>query len=191
MVVHTVGHSVLPLEEFLALLRAHGIGAIADVRRYPASRRHPHFARDALARALASAGVAYQWLPGLGGRRRARPDSLHVAWRNESFRGYADHMETAEFREALAGLVARARERSTAIMCAEAVPWRCHRQLIADALVARGTVVRHVLGPRAAEEHAMTPFARVEGERVVYDRAQLDLGSRPILTASGRPADRR
>ena len=186
MVVHTVGHSRLTLEDFLALLRAHGIAGIADVRRYPASRRHPHFGRDALARALTDAGLAYDWFEELGGRRSMRPDSPHLGWRNESFRGYADHMDTDEFRAAIARLLHLAGERPTAVMCAEAVPWRCHRQLIADALVARGIAVRHVLGPRATSEHALTAFARVAGERVVYDRGQLDLA-----TASGVRRDRR
>jgi uncharacterized protein (DUF488 family) len=187
VVVHTVGHSTLALDDFLALLRVHGIVGLADVRRYPASRRHPHFGREALARSLADAGVAYDWFPELGGRRSALPDSPHVGWRNAAFRGYADHMDTAEFRAGIARLLDLAHERPTAIMCAEAVPWRCHRQLIADALVARGVAVRHALGPRSTSEHALTAFARVEGERVVYDRGQLDLDA----AASGVRRDRR
>jgi len=187
VVVHTLGHSTLALEDFLALLRAHGIAGIADVRRYPASRRHPHFGREPLAQALADAGIAYEWLPELGGRRSTRPDSPHVGWRNAAFRGYADHMDTAEFRAGIARLLDLAHERPTAIMCAEAVPWRCHRQLISDALVARGGAVRHALGPRSTSEHALTAFARVADERVVYDRGQLDLAA----AASGVRRDRR
>jgi uncharacterized protein (DUF488 family) len=176
VIVHTVGHSTLPLADFLALLASGDVGAIADVRRYPASRRHPHFAREALAESLAAAGVDYRWLPGLGGRRRGRPDSPHVAWRSASFRAYADHMETGEFQDELARLLEVARVRPTAIMCAEAVPWRCHRQLIADALLARGIAVRHLIRRDAAPEpHRLTSFARLEGERVVYDRGQLEL----------------
>ena len=176
MVVYTVGHSTLPLDDFLALLGAHRIASIADVRRFPASRRHPHFAREALARALERAGLEYAWLPGLGGRRRGHPGSPHVAWRSPSFRAYADHMETAEFAAELARLVALASVRPTAVMCAEAVPWRCHRQLVADALLARGIEVRHVISATAAPEpHRLTAFARLEGERVVYDRGQLEL----------------
>lgn len=114
-------------------------------------------------------------MPELGGRRRARPDSPHRAWREESFRGYADHMDGAEFREALAMLVASAAQRPTAILCAEAVPWRCHRQLIADALLARGIEVRHVVGPGAAKVHTLTAHARLDGERVVYDAGQPEL----------------
>ena len=188
MVVHTVGHSTLALADFLALLAGHGVRAVADVRRFPASRRHPHFAREALARELAPVGIAYHWLPGLGGRRRGRPDSPHVAWRSAAFRAYADHMETGEFRQELSRLLALARERPTAVMCAEAVPWRCHRQLIADALVARGIEVRHLLGKAPPEAHRLTRFARVEGERVVYDRSELELPT-PEL-ASGTRRDR-
>jgi len=169
MTVYTVGHSTRALDEFLDLLAHHGIGGIADVRRFPASRRHPHFAREALARALGERGIAYDWLPELGGRRSSRGDSPHVAWRNAAFRGYADHMESSEFRAGLERLLALATARPTAVMCAEAVPWRCHRQLIADALVARGIAVQHVTGPGVASTHRLPPFARVEGERIVYD----------------------
>ena len=170
MVVHTLGHSTLALEDFLRLLEAHSLDAIADVRRFPASRRHPHFAREPLAASLAARGVAYSWLPALGGRRGGRPDSPHVAWRNAAFRGYADHMDSAEFRDGLDALLALAAAHRVAVMCAEAVPWRCHRQLIADALVVRGVEVRHVTGRGAGEPHRLTPFARGDGDRIVYDR---------------------
>jgi uncharacterized protein (DUF488 family) len=170
VVVHTLGHSTLALEDFLALLAAHAIDAIADVRRFPASRRHPHFAREPLAASLGARGVAYSWLPALGGRRDPRPDSPHAAWRNASFRAYADHMDGAEFEEGLAALLELARDRHAAIMCAEAVPWRCHRQLIADVLVVRGVEVLHVTGRGDATPHRLTPFARAEGGRVIYDR---------------------
>ena len=169
MVVHTLGHSTLALEDFLALLAAHTIDTIADVRRFPASRRHPHFAREPLAASLVARGVAYSWLPALGGRRDPKPASPHVAWRNASFRAYADHMDSAEFAEGLAALSSLARDRRAAIMCAEAVPWRCHRQLIADILLVRGVEVLHVTGGHA-DAHRLTPFARPEGCRVVYDR---------------------
>jgi uncharacterized protein (DUF488 family) len=184
VVVHTLGHSTLALEDFLALLTAHEIDAIADVRRFPASRRHPHFAREALAASLAAHGVAYSWLPALGGRRDPKPDSPHVAWRNASFRAYADHMDSAEFEDGTASLLGLARERRVAIMCAEAVPWRCHRQLIADVLVVRGVEVLHVTGPGRADAHRLTPFARPEGGRVVYDRGV------PGTLASRSRADR-
>jgi uncharacterized protein (DUF488 family) len=175
VVVHTLGHSTLALPDFLTLLDAHGIAALADVRRFPASRRHPHFAREALCEALARPGVAYVWLPGLGGRRRGLPGSPHHAWKSATFRAYADHMETPEFAAALAELLARAAERRTAIMCAEAVPWRCHRQLVADALVARGVEVRHIVGSSPPAAHRLTSFARLDGTRVIYDRGQLEL----------------
>lgn len=175
MVVHTIGHSTHPLDEFLALLATHGVSAVVDVRRHPGSRRHPHFARDALAASLADAGLGYTWMPELGGRRRARPDSPHHAWREDSFRAYADHMDGAEFQEALALLMAIAAERPTTVMCAEAVPWRCHRQLIADALLARGVEVRHIVGPGTAKPHTLSKHARLEGTRVVYDAGQPSL----------------
>ena len=175
MIVYTLGHSTLALEAFLALVRAHGILGIADVRRFPASRRHPHFAREALGDALAAAGITYTWLPGLGGRRSGQRDSRHVAWQSAAFRGYADHMDTDEFHAALDGLLELARERPTAILCAEAVPWRCHRQLIADALLVRGVEVRHVIGHGPPSVHRLTTFARVVDDRLIYDRGQLAL----------------
>jgi uncharacterized protein (DUF488 family) len=184
--VHTIGHSTLALADFIAALRAHGIGTIADVRRFPASRRHPHFGREALAEALAAEGVGYAWMPELGGRREARPVSRHGAWRNDSFRAFADHMETDEFHAALARLLVRAETQATALMCAEALPWRCHRQLIADALLARGIAVRHVIGSGPAAPHRLTPFAHVEGTDVVYDGGQPEL-----LAASRVLVDRR
>jgi uncharacterized protein (DUF488 family) len=159
---HTVGHSTRALEEFLALLREARVPLLVDVRRFPGSRRHPQFSRDALARALEAEGMGYQHEGDLGGRRDARPDSPNTAWRNEAFRGYADHMASPEFGAALQRLQA-APER-TAVMCAEAVPWRCHRQLIADALVARGVEVRHILGPGRREPHALNPSAVIAAD---------------------------
>jgi uncharacterized protein (DUF488 family) len=178
VVVYTVGHSTLSLDAFLTLLDTGAIRTVADVRRFPASRRHPHFAREALAGALEQAGIRYVWLPGLGGHRRGRPGSPHVGWRSASFRAYADHMETDEFGGDLARVIELARDRPTAVLCAEAVPWRCHRQLVADALVARGVEVRHLISGAQPEAHRLTPFARLDGHRVVYDRGQLGLASR-------------
>jgi uncharacterized protein (DUF488 family) len=166
--VWTIGHSTRALDELIALLRAHGVAAVADVRRFPRSRRHPHFDTDALAQSLPAAGLAYRHHPGLGGFRRARPDSRNLGLRNASFRGYADYMGTEEFARHLDALLKGAIAAPTAIMCAEAVPWRCHRSLIADALVARGVEVRHILGPARAEPHALTAGARVAGGRVIY-----------------------
>jgi len=163
----------------MTLLREHGIAGIADVRRFPASRRHPHFGREALAEMLAAAGLYYDWLPALGGRRAPRPDSPHTAWREPAFRAYADHMETEEFRAGLEQVIRLVEVRPTAVMCAEAVPWRCHRQLVADALVARGVEVRHVLDRAPTRLHRLSSLARVVGERVVYDVGQqLPLGGR-------------
>ena len=172
MTIYTVGHSTLALDAFEALLDRHGIAGIVDVRRYPRSRRHPQFDTDALARALRDTGRAYDWLSALGGRRAPRPDSPHIGWQVEGFRGYADHMESPEFARGLADLLEIAAKHPTAVMCAEAVPWRCHRRLLADALLVRGIDVRHVVGPRNAEAHTLTPFARVEGARIVYDVTQ-------------------
>jgi uncharacterized protein (DUF488 family) len=168
--VFTIGHSTRPIEELLALLAENGVGLLVDVRRYPGSRRHPQFSREALAGSLQAAAIDYMHEPRLGGRRAAKPGSPHTAWRVEAFRGYADHMETAEFQEALEELIALSRERTVAILCAEAVPWRCHRRLISDALVARGIEVRHILGPRRADRHEIDPNARVleGGRRLVY-----------------------
>lgn len=165
----TVGHSNRSFEDFLAILKAHRIERVIDVRRFPASRKWPHFNAGALAQGLAGAGIDYSGLPELGGRRRARPDSPHRAWRVEAFRGYADFMDTPEFATALDRAMALARERPAALMCAEALPWRCHRSLIADALVARGWEVREILSEKEARPHRLPDFARLEGKRVVYD----------------------
>ncbi len=169
--VCTVGHSTRSLAELVALLQEHGVALLVDVRRYPGSRRHPQFGREVLARALAEAGLGYRHEPDLGGRRQGRPGSPHVAWRSAGFRAYADHMETEAFQQALARLLELAPRQPLVLMCAEAVPWRCHRQLIADALVARGRRVVHILGPRQSREHELHPAARLaEGVRLIYDR---------------------
>jgi uncharacterized protein (DUF488 family) len=168
-VIYTIGHSTRELAEFLGLLAAHRVTQVVDVRRYPASRRHPQFAREALATALEQTGVRYQHEPDLGGRRTARRDSANTAWRSAAFRGYADYMETPEFEGALARLRELAQARPTAILCAEAVPWRCHRQLIADALAARGEEVGHILGAARVEPHCLSPHAQVlAGGRLRY-----------------------
>lgn len=166
--VWTVGHSTRDLETFLDLLRTHRIEGLADVRRYPGSRRFPHFGRDALSAALEEAGIAYRHMPALGGRRKPRPDSPNSVWRNESFRGYADYMETAEFAEAMAELLDWARERRVAVMCSEAVWWRCHRSLISDYLKSVGAGVWHIRDGQEPEEHPFTAAARIEGGRLTY-----------------------
>lgn len=170
---YTIGHSTRTSEELLALLRDAGIRRLADVRAFPSSRRHPQFNREALSAWLSEAGIEYLHMPGLGGRRDPVPDSPNGAWRERAFQGYADHMASPEFREALAQLEAGAREAPTAIMCAEAVWWRCHRRLISDALVARGWRIEHLgIGERRAV-HELPPFAVVEpGGLVRYPPAQ-------------------
>lgn len=168
VVLLTIGHSTRPLAEFVALLRGHHVELLADVRTVPRSRHNPQYDRDALPEPLAEAGIAYTHMPDLGGLRHARRDSLNTGWRNASFRGFADYMQTPEFRAAIDRLVALAQERRVAIMCAEAVPWRCHRSLIADALLSRGVPVEHILGPGHSQPHRLTPFAKVDGERVSY-----------------------
>jgi uncharacterized protein (DUF488 family) len=166
--VYTIGHSVRSFEEFVSLLRAHGVTAVADIRTVPKSRRHPHFAREALEAALPRAGVAYRHFPGLGGLRKPRRDSENGGWRHASFRGYADHMQTPAFESAIEALLAFAADHAVAVMCAEAKWWQCHRQLVADALVARGLEVRHIMSPREAAPHELTSFARVRDGRVTY-----------------------
>ncbi len=168
MTVFTIGHSTRTLDDFVALLRAHGVTQLADVRTVPKSRRHPHFAGEALARLLPERGIVYRHFPALGGLRKPRPDSRNAAWRHAGFRGYADYMETRPFEMALDELVAWAGEAPTAVMCAEAVWWRCHRQLVADALVARGIEVRHIMSETSAPAHTLTRFARADGARVTY-----------------------
>ncbi len=170
--IFTVGHSTLPIEQFLAVLTAYGIEQLADVRTVPRSRRNPQFNADALRESLQTAGIVYVPLKALGGLRKPRPDSPNTGWRNESFRGYADYMQTEEFALGLARLIELAGERRTAIMCAEAVPWRCHRSLVADALSVRGLDVVEIMSESSYREHALTPFARVAGTAVTYPPLQ-------------------
>ncbi len=171
----TVGHSTHGADEFLALLRRHGVETLADVRRFPSSRRLPHFNAGSLAQSLPAAGIEYVQLgDALGGRRKPRTDTPNTGWRVAGFRGYADHMATPEFRDALAELERMGRERRTAFMCAEGPWWRCHRQLIADALIARGWTVVHVMPDGRLERHRLTPFAVVEGDSVAYPQGSLD-----------------
>lgn len=165
--IYTVGHSTLALDDFVRLLRGHGVERLIDVRTIPRSRHNPQFNMDVLARFLRGRRIGYRHMKSLGGLRHPRPDSVNTGWRNVSFRGYADYMQTAEFAAALAKLIELAARKTTAVMCAEAVPWRCHRSLIADALVVRGIDVMDIVG-KGAKPHSLTPMAKVEGGRVIY-----------------------
>jgi uncharacterized protein (DUF488 family) len=182
--VWTVGHSNKAIEEFLGILKAQRVERVIDVRRYPASRKWPHFNAENLERSLREAGIGYAGMPELGGRRKARPDSPHTAWRVEAFRGYADFMDTPEFAAGLDRVVALARERPSALMCAEALPWRCHRSLIADALLARGWTVLEILSEKEARSRKLPDFARLEGTRVIYDGGVLPLQNTAPVTGN-------
>ncbi|WP_296750844.1 DUF488 family protein [Thiobacillus sp.] len=170
--IWTIGHSTRTLEAFLDALATYRIETVADVRRFPGSRRHPHFAKDALRESLLAHGIRYRWLPKLGGRRPVRPDSPNDGWRNASFRGYADYLASAEFAEGLDALLALAGQRRTALMCAEAVWWRCHRALIADVLRVRGIEVIHIADARHSTVHPYTSPARIVEGRLTYALAR-------------------
>lgn len=168
--VYTIGHSTRSADEFLAILRAFGIEVAADIRTVPRSRRNPQFDQAELKRSLANAHIEYVHLPGLGGLRHARKDSINTAWENASFRGYADYMQTPEFEAALEDLICRAEEKCTVIVCAEAVPWRCHRSLVGDALITRGLAVEDIMSEKSAKPHKLTAWARVEGPKITYPK---------------------
>jgi uncharacterized protein (DUF488 family) len=172
LVIHTVGHSTRSLEDLIVLLRAHGIELVADVRAHPRSRRHPWFHDEALAESLPAAGIEYRGFRRLGGRRKARADSPNRGLRDEALRAYADYMETSEFGQALSALLALAARRRTALMCAEADWRRCHRQLLADALLSRGVEVVHLIDPSRVESHRLTEHARIVDGRLSYPPAQ-------------------
>jgi uncharacterized protein (DUF488 family) len=166
--VLTVGHSTHPLEAFIDLLKAHSVTRLIDVRTVPRSRRNPQFNRDTFSEALASANIHYTHAAGLGGFRRTRAESPNQGWRNEAFRGYADYMQTEEFAGHLADLIEQAKQERIALMCAEAVPWRCHRSLIADALLIRGIRVEEILSKTRRQAHTLTSFAKVNGTAITY-----------------------
>lgn len=170
--IFTVGHSTLPIADFIALLKAYGIARLVDIRTVPRSRHNPQFEGEALEKSLRAEGIDYLWLQALGGLRHARKDSRNTGWRNKSFRGYADHMQTAEFQEGLHDLIETGHKARVAIMCAEAVPWRCHRSLVADALNARDIPVVEIISETAHRMHKLTPFAHVEGNQVSYPPEQ-------------------
>jgi uncharacterized protein (DUF488 family) len=175
MNVYTIGHSTRAADELSALLREHEIKLLADIRRYPGSKRYPHFASEAMERWLPEDGVAYLHMPELGGRRKPAPDSRNTAWRNDQFRAYADYMATDEFRDAIDKLLSLAQKQRVAIMCAEAVPWRCHRNLVADELTRRAIEVLHIIGTAAVKVHVMNPLAQIEGDHLVYPGEQQTL----------------
>ncbi len=191
-VIYSVGHSNLTAADFFALLTGAGVQVLADVRAFPASRRHPHFAREALCTAAVERGLVYEWMPALGGRRRReRAQSPHVAWEVQAFRNYADYADTAPFAEALGELEKLARVAPTAFMCAEALWWQCHRRLIADRLLIASWDVRHLATHGGLASHRLPEFARVVDGRIVYDRgttARLPLDD---ADASARPLGRR
>lgn len=167
-VIWTIGHSTRALDELVRLLRAHGVAHLIDVRTLPRSRRNPQFDRTTLPETLAAFGITYAHMRGLGGLRRPNPHSRNLAWRNAGFRGYADYMQTPDFATSLDALIGSAAVRPTAAMCAEAVPWRCHRSLLADALIVRSIGVEHILSEAKSELHRLTLWARVDGLTITY-----------------------
>jgi uncharacterized protein (DUF488 family) len=186
LTVFTIGHSTRTWEDFLQLLRAHGIERVVDVRSIPKSRHNPQFNRETLSKKLRGARIGYVHLRRLGGLRHARRDSPNMGWRNASFRGFADYMQTPEFEEGLERLIQLAKQKKTAIMCAEAVPWRCHRSLIADALTVRGIRAAHIVSGKRVQVHALTPFARVRGDCITYPEAAANEPERPRVREASK-----
>jgi uncharacterized protein (DUF488 family) len=164
----TIGHSTRSIEEFIRLLTAHGVDRVIDIRTIPRSRHNPQFNRDLLSRALRDVGIRYTHMPGLGGLRHPRRDSPNSGWRNAGFRGYADYMQTAAFRRSLDRCLDLAKDANVVLMCAEAVPWRCHRSLVADAVLVRGVAVSEIVSGVRARPHVLTPWAEVEGFQITY-----------------------
>lgn len=171
MTIYTVGHSTRPRDEFFRMLQAFEIELLADIRTVPRSRKNPQYEQESLARFLVEHGIAYLHLRALGGLRHPKKDSTNTGWRNASFRGYADYMQTPEFANAIDELISLARNKRIAIMCAEAVPWRCHRSLVGDAILVRGIEVKDIMSEKRADPHRMTPWARVDGLQVTYPAA--------------------
>ena len=184
--VMTIGHSTRTLEEFIGLLKTHGVTRVVDVRTVPRSRHNPQFNKDSLPGELKKVGLDYVHMPGLGGLRHAKLNSLNVGWRNASFRGYADYMQTPEFETSLEELIQLAKQKQIAIMCAEAVPWRCHRSLIADALLVRRIRTEDIMSPTRRQVHALTPFAKVRGTTITYPAENLQLPVKKPSLKRGR-----
>lgn len=172
MPIFTIGHSTRPLEEFIDMLQGHAIDRLADIRTIPRSRHNPQFNIDTLPAALSSAGIAYIHIPGLGGLRPKKAHSVNTGWRNASFRAYADYMQTEEFTNHLEQLIGMNQDARIALMCAEAVPWRCHRSLAADALLVRGILAEEIVSAKKCEPHKLTPFAHVEGTHLTYPSSE-------------------
>ena len=168
MTIYTIGHSTHPLEEFVAMLRANSVDEVVDVRTVPGSRHNPQFGEQELEVSMPAHGIRYEWMKHLGGLRHTTKASENLAWRNASFRGYADYMQTPAFDAGIEELIAMTKERTVAIMCAEAVPWRCHRSLIGDALLVRGVTVLDIMTEKSTKPHVLTSFAKVDGTRVWY-----------------------
>lgn len=171
LVALTIGHSTRAIEDFVRLLKAHAVTQLIDVRTVPRSRHNPQFNRETLPASLESAGIDYVHMPELGGLRRTTSDSVNTGWQNASFRGYADYMQTPEFRGAIDRLIRLISQGRIAVMCAEAVPWRCHRSLIADALLVRGIRTEEIVSTTRTRTHVLTPFAKVDGSRIFYPKA--------------------
>jgi uncharacterized protein (DUF488 family) len=170
-VIFTIGHSTHSISDFINLLLAYDIRRLIDIRTIPKSRHNPQFNEGELRRSLEASHIEYARLPSLGGLRRTTKHSLNTGWRNASFRGFADYMQTEEFKEGIEQLRALAAEKTSVIMCAEAVPWRCHRSLVGDALIVRGECVKHIYDVQTAKEHQLTPFARVDGLAITYPKS--------------------
>jgi len=189
LIVMTIGHSTRPAKEFIHLLKAHQVKRLVDVRTVPRSRHNPQFNKTSLPKSLKKTGLAYVHLPGLGGLRHAQRDSVNVGWRNASFRGYADYMQTPEFAQSLDELIRLAKEKQIVLMCAEAVPWRCHRSMIADALTIRGICTEDIMTSTRRQIHKLTPFAKVRGTKITYPAeaaTPLALGTAPTVRRRSR-----
>ena len=168
LVILTIGHSTRTLEDFIALLQEYGVQKVVDIRTIPRSRHNPQFNREGLPNSLKAVGISYVHMPGLGGLRHSLPDSVNAGWRSMTFRGFADYMQTEEFVENLRALIELAKTERIVLMCAEAVPWRCHRSLIADALTVRRVQIQHILSSKSLQTHKITPWAKVHGVRITY-----------------------
>ncbi len=175
--IYTIGHSTHPIDEFIRMLQAHAVALLVDVRTIPKSRHNPQFNQEELARSLPEHGIRYVHMKELGGLRHTTKDSINTGWRNLSFRGYADYMQTDEVRQAIERLVELARAQRTAIMCSEAVPWRCHRSLIGDALLVRGLHVMDIMSETSARPHQLTPWAKVDGLSLTYPETNQESGA--------------